>query len=154
MDTATKEVSMERPFVAENARERARLRALVARLTDEDLSRPLHAGWTTAAALAHLAFWDQRMLVLIRKWGKSGVTSSPVDVDTMNDALLPLLLALTPRVAANLAGSSAEAIDRELEKASSQLIAEIERCGEVRLNRSIHRKLHLDEIESLLQAKA
>lgn len=145
---------MDRPFVIENARERERLRALAVRLTDEELSLPLYAGWTIAAALAHLAFWDQRLLVLLRKWGKSGVASSPVDIDTMNDALLPLLLAVPSRLAANLAVSSAEAIDRELEKASPQLIVEIEHRGDkARLNRSTHRKLHLDEIESFLQAR-
>jgi len=35
---------MERPFVAENTRERERLIALVARLTDEELSLPLEMG--------------------------------------------------------------------------------------------------------------
>ena len=32
---------MERPFVAENAKERERLRSLVERLTDKELSLPL-----------------------------------------------------------------------------------------------------------------
>jgi hypothetical protein len=49
---------MERPFIVENARDRERLRNLVARTTDEELSLPLGEGWTIAAALAHLAFWD------------------------------------------------------------------------------------------------
>jgi hypothetical protein len=63
-------------------------------------------------------------------------------------------LAIPPRKAANLAISSAEAIDRELEEASSGFIAEIEGLGEkFRLYRSIHRKLHLDEIEELLNSK-
>jgi hypothetical protein len=77
-----------------------------------------------------------------------------VDIDTTNDALLPLCLALSPRVAANLAVSSAETIDRELEEASPELIIEIEGLGdERRLYRSKHRKLHLDEIESFLQTR-
>jgi hypothetical protein len=53
---------MERPFVAENAKERERLRSLVERLTDKELSLPLGNGWTIAVALAHLSFWDQRIL--------------------------------------------------------------------------------------------
>lgn len=145
---------MERPFVAENAQARERLISLVARLTDEELRLPLGNGWTIAVALAHLAFWDQRYLFLMRKWEKSGVEPSPIDIDLTNDSLLSLWLALPPRVAADLAVSSAEAIDRELEEASSDLIAGIESLGEkFRLYRSLHRKLHLDEIEELLQKR-
>ena len=145
---------MDRPFVAENAQERGRLISLVSRLTDEELSLPLGNGWTIAAALAHLAFWDQRSLFLMRKWKKSGVELSPIDIDLTNDSLLSLWLALPPRTAANLAVSSAEAIDRALEEASSDLIAAIEGLGEkFRTYRSIHRKLHLDEIEELLQKR-
>jgi len=138
---------MARPFVAENAQERGRLISLVSRLTDEELSLPLGNGWTIAAALAHLAFWDH-------KWKKSGVELSPIDIDLTNDSLLSLWLALPPRTAADLAVSSAEAIDRALEEASSDLIAAIEGLGEkFRTYRSIHRKLHLDEIEELLQKR-
>jgi hypothetical protein len=145
---------MHRPFVAENAQERERLLSLVARSTDEELSLPLGNGWTIAVALAHLAFWDQRSLFLMRKWKKSGVEPSPIDIDLTNDSLLALWLALPPRVAANLAVSSAEAIDRELEEASSDLIAAIENLGEkFRLYRSMHRKLHLDQIDEILRKR-
>jgi hypothetical protein len=145
---------MDRPFVAENAKERKRLRSLVKRLTDEELNLPLGNGWTIAVALAHLSFWDQRILFLMRKWKKSGVEPAYIDIDVTNDSLLSQWLAIPPRKAANLAISSAEAIDRELEEASSDFIAEIEGLGEkFRLYRSIHRKPHLDEIEELLNNK-
>lgn len=142
---------MDRPFVAENAKERERMGSLVERLTDKALSLPLGNGWTIAVALAHLSFWDQRSLFLMRKWKQSGVEPSPIDIDITNDALLSQWLAIPPRAAANLAISSAEAIDRELAAASSEFIAEIESLGEnFRLYRSIHRKLHLDQIEEFL----
>jgi hypothetical protein len=145
---------MERPFVAENAKERERLRSLVERLTDKELSLPLGDDWTIAVTLAHLSFWDQRILFLMRKWKKSGVEPSSIDIDVTNDSLLSLWLALPPRKAANLAISSAKAIDRELEEASSDFITEIEGLGEkFRLYRSIHRKLHLDQIEEVLSSK-
>jgi GAF domain-containing protein len=145
---------MERPFVAENAKERERLRSLVERLTDKELSLPLGNDWTIAVALAHLSFWDQRILFLMRKWKKSGVEPSSIDIDVTNDSLLSLWLALPPQKAANLAISSAEAIDRELEEASSDFITEIEGFGEkFRFYRSIHRKLHLDQIEEVLNSK-
>jgi len=145
---------MERPFVVENAKERERLRSLVERLTDKELGLPLGNGWTIAVALAHLSFWDQRILFLMRKWKKSGVETSSIDIDVTNDSLLSLWLTIPPRKAANLAISSAEAIDRELEEASSDFITEIEGLGEkFRLYRSIHRKLHLDQIEEFLSSK-
>ena len=143
---------MERDFVAENARERERLKSLVSRLTDAQLSRPLDPTWTIAVAFAHLAFWDQRCLSLIRKWKSSGVSPSPIDIDVTNDCLLPLWKALAPRAAANLAVLSAEAVDRALEEASSDLISAIMSLGErFRLYRSEHRKQHLDEIEQALK---
>jgi hypothetical protein len=93
--------------------------------------------------------------MLIRKWDREGVAPSAIDIDVTNDSLLPLLLAIPPRTAAELAVSAAEAIDRELEEASSELIAAIEKLGEkFRLYRCIHRKLHLDEIEELLKSKS
>jgi hypothetical protein len=145
---------MDRPFVSENDQARERLISLAKRLTDEELKLVLGNGWTIAVALAHLAFWDQRSLFLMRKWKKSGVELSPIDIDLTNDSLLSLWLALPPRAAAELAVASAEAIDRELEAATPEMIAAIESLGEkFRLYRSIHRKLHLDEIEELLQKR-
>ena len=143
---------MDKPFVAENARELERLHSLVERLSDNELNHPLGNDWTVSVALAHLAFWDQRSLVLMRKWKLTGVEPSPIDVDVTNDSLQPTWLALNPRVAANLAVSAAEAIDNELAKCSPDLISEIESMGdEFRLYRSIHRKLHLDQIEESLK---
>ena len=147
---------MDRPYVTENTKERERLKSLVERLSDKELNLPMGEDWTISVALAHLSFWDQRALILVRKWKKTGILEpSPIDIDITNDSLLSTWRALPPRVAANLAVSSAEEIDRELAKASSDLIAAIERLGEkFRLYRSIHRKMHLDEIEKTLSSKA
>ena len=145
---------MDRSFIDENAKERARLCSLVERLSDEQLCTSMGNGWTIAVALAHLAFWDQRSLILMQKWKLTGVAPSPIDIDVINDSLLPLWSALPPRAAAKLAVSSAEAIDREIEEAPPELIFEIEKLGEkFRLYRSEHRKLHLDEIQNLLGIK-
>jgi hypothetical protein len=145
---------MDRPFVVENAKERERLRALVAGLTDEELSHPLGTDWTVAVALAHLAFWDQRSLVLMRKWGENGVSPCPIDIEVINETLLPLWAALPPGTAADLALAAAEAIDRGLAEAPEALIVAIERMGEkFRLYRSEHRKMHLDQIEEVLKKK-
>ena len=143
---------MDKPFVAENARELERLRSLVERLSDEELRRPLGTDWTISVGLAHLAFWDQRALVLVRTWKSNGIKPSPIDIDITNDALLPTWLALPPRAAANLAVSAAEAVDAELAESSPDFISEIEALGDkFRLYRSVHRKLHLDQIEESLR---
>ena len=146
---------MDRDFVTENKKERKRLKSLVDRLTDEELSLPLGDDWTIAIALAHLAFWDQRSLFLVRKWKKSGIVEpSPIDIDITNESLLSLWMAIPPRAAARLAVYSAEEMDRELEEASSDLIAKIESLGEkFRLYRSIHRKLHIDQIVEILNSR-
>ena len=54
--------AVDRSYIAENAAEFRRLRALVERLSDADLARPTPGGWTVSASLAHVAFWDQRIL--------------------------------------------------------------------------------------------
>jgi hypothetical protein len=146
---------MERQFVEANKKERERLRKLVDEITDDELSLIIYKeGWTIAVALAHLAFWDERRRVVIRKWKQKGVTPYSIEEDIINDALLPLLLAIPPRKAADLSILTAETLDHELEELSPELITAIEALGERHaLDRSIHRKMHLDEIETLLKSK-
>lgn len=146
---------MERQYVIENRKGRERLLKLVKGVTDEELKLVIYKeGWTVAAALAHLAFWDQRRLGLVRKWKQKGVTPSRSDDDIINDALLPFLLEIPSRKAANLSVFTAEALDHELEELTPELIRAIEALKDRHaLNRSIHRKMHLDEIEALLKSK-
>ncbi len=142
---------MDRPFVVENARERERLRVLVAKLSDDELHLDLGGGWTVATALGHLAFWDYLSSSRIRQWKKRGVSASSLDIDLINDALLPLLQQLPVRVAANLAVAAAEAVDKELEDLPISIVEAIEALGDRRrLFRSMHRRLHLDQIEETL----
>ena len=79
----------------------------------------MEAGWTVAAVLAHAAFWDQRIVVLLDQWEQRGPSWTPPleverDGDWINDAAKALCLALPPRVAADLAVSVAEAVDRRV----------------------------------------
>ena len=138
-------------YSLENAAERQHLTALVNRLTDDQLKRPLEAGWTVAGVLAHLAFWDQRALLLLEKWKHAGVSPSANDVDIINDATRLLCVALAPRVAAQLAVSCAAAIDQAIESLEPGLLADVETKGTtVRLNRALHRSEHLKQIEQAL----
>ncbi len=138
-------------FAIENNHERERLVALIGRLHDDDLCRDAGGGWTISVIFAHLAFWDQWTLARIRKWKQEGIGASPVDFDVINDSLIPLCKAIPPWAAANLAIVAAEAVDRELEQLPVQMVEAIEATGDKRrLRRSMHRGMHLDQIEAIL----
>jgi Mycothiol maleylpyruvate isomerase N-terminal domain len=143
-------MSTDRSYVAKNDNERARLRSLVARASDADLAKPMPAGWTVASVLGHLAFWDQRILVLADAWerGIAPPVYNQEDVDWINDAGKPFLLALPPRKAAELAVAIADQVDRRVASFSATFIAQNIAAGSpLNLTRAEHRKEHLDEIE-------
>ena len=147
----------DRTFTTHNDTERARLRALVARLSDADLVRPMPGGWTVAAVLAHLAFWDQRILVLLERWEQSPSAVPPAingaDVDWVNDAAKPHFLAMAPRRAAELAVTIAEAVDAKVAALPDELLARNEAAGSpLLMTRATHREEHLGEIERALGA--
>jgi hypothetical protein len=151
-------MSVDRTFITENNTECARLRALVTRLNDADLARPMPAGWTIAAILAHLAFWDQRALLMLEQWEQSGLLAVPrglndTDVYWINDAAKPMFLALAPRAAADLAVAIAEAVDRKAAALADDFVAKNTAAGTpICLLRAEHRREHLDEIEAALKA--
>jgi len=149
-------MNSDRTFIAHNNAERARLRALVARLTDADLGRPMPGGWTVAAVLGHVAFWDQRILVLLERWEQAPSAVPPAineaDVDWVNDATKPLLLAMAPRRAAELAVAIAEAVDAKVAALPDDLLARNEAAGSpLLMMRAEHRGEHLREIEALFK---
>jgi hypothetical protein len=147
---------VDRSYIHDNDRERQRLEALVARLSDQDLARPLPAGWTVAAALAHLAFWDQRIVVLAEAWRRAGAAApppahDPANTDWINDAAKPLLLGLPHRTATELAVAAARAADRAAAELPDAFLAANAAAGNpLNLLRATHRSQHLDEIERAL----
>ena len=149
-------MAADQSYMADNTSERERLRALVARMSDGDLNRPMPAGWTVAAVLAHMAFWDQRVLVLLDRWERTGVEPShePVDGDWINDATRALCLAMPPHAAARLAVDSADAVDQKVEGLTPAMRAALEADeSPINLRRATHRREHLDEIERMIHFK-
>ncbi len=139
-------------YLSKNQASRARLAALVNRLSDQELMVPLEAGWTVSAVLAHLAFWDRRAEVLLDKWGREGITPSPLDTDIVNEVVRMYCLALPPRAAPELAVSAALAIDQAIEQLTPEMIRQVETIGTtVRLDRGHHRDEHFDQIEQALR---
>jgi Mycothiol maleylpyruvate isomerase N-terminal domain len=146
-------MAADRSYIAENDRERHRLEALVGKLGDAALGRAMPAGWTVAGVLAHLAFWDQRIVVLIDllKRGVTVPTEDPVQVGWINDAAKPMQLALPPRRAATLAVETARAADHAVATLSDELLARNAAGGGlINVLRAEHRREHLDEVEQVL----
>jgi hypothetical protein len=134
---------------------RERLNAMVHRLRDADLGRDLGDGWTVAAALAHLAFYDLRAAAMLNQWRRTGeVVASPLDAEIINRALLPLIANVAPRAAAQLALEAAEAADAAVAELELEpdLLEKIEAAGDLhlRLDRGHHRQEHVRQIEQAL----
>lgn len=149
-------MTVDRGYVEENDAQRERLKALVSRLSDAELSRPMPAGWTPTGVLGHLAFWDQRIVVVVEQWKREGAAAVPpaVDhgnIDWVNDAGKPMLLALAPRRAAEIAVAAAEAADGALASLPDEFVVANQKAGNpVIFVRASHRREHLDEIERAL----
>ena len=143
------------PYSQQNAESYERLKSLAHRLTNTDLALSTDYGWTVSALLAHLAFWDQRVLVILRRWQAEGFDPSPIDAMAVNESLKVICHALEPRTAVDLSLVSAEAVDAELETLSPDFVKQIEEHAQAtdtqfRMNRALHRSGHLDDIEALL----
>jgi hypothetical protein len=151
-------MTADRSYVTKNREQLERLRALVDKLSDQELAKPMEAGWTVAAVLAHLAFWDYRIVTLLDQWNASGTPPSSIDerhVDWINDAGKPLCLALPPRVAARTAVEAAMAADQRVAALTeAQLEANAKAGNPISVLRAEHRHEHLDEIERKLKASA
>lgn len=140
----------------ENARELERLRGLVERLTDEEVGSPVDEHWTVAGVLGHIAFWDGRVLALAQKLESgrpfSPSDDEPEDVDWINDAARPLIHAIAPREAAQLALRIAEETDRKVASLPPDRVFPNDPASPLNALRATHRAEHLDQIESALEA--
>ncbi len=116
------------------------------------------AGWTVASVLAHIGFWDARVMFLLDKWGRGAQPSAAdyesEDIDWATDSAKPLCLALPPRDAAQLALRLAKETDRMVEALSDETLEKI-RAAEspFNLSRAEHRKVHLNDIQRALSAE-
>jgi hypothetical protein len=139
-------------FVGENAASQQELRAMVASLSDSDLAQDMGGGWTVAAMLAHMAFYDFRAAAAVDRWShEDHIDPFPIDAQMTNITTTPLLLAIPPRLAAQLALQAAEMADGRmagLDGALAERIAVAKRS--VSLFRSEHRREHIDQIKKAL----
>ena len=54
-------MTLDPSYIEQNRASTERIRALAARLTDDEMQTKVGEHWTVAIALAHLAWWDRRV---------------------------------------------------------------------------------------------
>ncbi len=118
-------------------------------LSEEELSQPLGNNWSISVTLAHLAFWDQRVIHVIENAKKDKVLNAPLFDDQLNDILAPILEAIPPAEAARMAVNIAGTLDGLLEDCPPELIDQMMLVNNRLMERSLHRNDHLAQIESL-----
>lgn len=147
----------DRSYVVGNTRERERMRALIEGLDDDALAAPVNEHWTVAGVLGHIAYWDIRVLVLAEKVDR-GEPWAPGDADPagdwLNDSTRPLIHAIRPRDAAELALRVAEQTDAMVARLPIDRMHPFDPDSPISADRADHRAEHLDEIEAALQARA
>ncbi|HNP72771.1 MAG TPA: maleylpyruvate isomerase N-terminal domain-containing protein [Kouleothrix sp.] len=140
----------DRSFVERNRASTERIRALAASLSDADMRRPVGAHWTVSIALAHLAFWDRRVMYVLDKTEQEGALFVPEIDIFVNDLSLPLWAAIPGAEAARIAIETAEELDRRLEAYPPHLLGLIHAYNVRWVERALHRGEHLDEVDAAL----
>ena len=146
----------DRPYIAANTRQRERLRALVERLDDDALKAQVNEYWTVAGVLGHMAYWDIRVLVLAEKIDRGepwAAGDAEPEGDWLNDSTRPLIHAIAPREAAQLALRIAEETDVLVARLPLDRMWPGEADSPINPARGEHRGEHLDEIEAALHAR-
>ncbi len=147
-------MNLDRSFVELNRLATDRMRALAARLTDEELRHPVGKHWTVAIVFAHLAFLDRRAQYVLEATEREGRVVNP-DYDIfVNDLALPLFAAIPPRRAAEIAIETAMTLDRRLEAYPVDLLELVYTERRRYVFRADHRNEHLDEAGAALNSGA
>ena len=143
----------DRAYIQVNDRERERLRAFINRVDDDALAAQANQSWTVAAVLGHMAYWDIRVLVLAEKIdrGEPWVAGdAEPEGDWLNDSTRPLIHAISPRAAADLALRIAEETDARVAVLPLDRMYPLDPDSPISPARSEHRGEHLDELERAL----
>lgn len=144
-------MALDRSFVEQNHASTARIRTM-AKLSDKELQYRVGEHWTVAITLAHLAFWDERVLHVLEMTEQNGKLF-PVEVDVVvNDLSLALWAAIPPRKALRLAIETAEKLDKRLEEYPLKLLEEVFAHNKRWVIRALHRNEHLDQADAGLKA--
>jgi hypothetical protein len=144
---------MDAGYTQRNREQTERLRAL-GRLSDHDLARPVGEHWTVGVALAHLAYYDGRVLGTLEASSRHGIPRLWWGADetrAVNDARLEVWRAVPPREALDQAIRTAEALDSLIAALPPDFASSVAEERHLALDRSVHRAEHLDEIERAIR---
>jgi hypothetical protein len=136
-----------------NRKSTERMQLILNGLSEKELSRTIGNNWSISTTLAHLAFWDQRVIHVIETAKKNHVLNAPLFDDQLNDILAPILDAIPPAEAARMAVNIAGTLDGLLEECPPELINQMMTVNNRLVERSLHRNDHLAEIESTIKGK-
>jgi hypothetical protein len=143
---------VDRSHDGRNDASRERLRELASAMDDAALERPADGEWTAGMLLAHLAFWDR---FVAQRWDHAARTGRAVPInldsemtDLLNDASLEQWRALPGRQAVELAVAAAATVDAVIAGLDDERVQAVLDAGYTRLvDRSVHRRLHLDALD-------
>jgi hypothetical protein len=144
-------MAVDRTFIQRNQASTRRIRETAERLSDEEMQTPVGEHWTVAIVLAHLAFWERRVMYVLDQTEKQGKLFIPEIDIFVNDLSLPLWAAIPPRAAARIASEAAETVDERLATFPPALLEEIYAYNKRWVERSLHRGAHLDEADAALK---
>ena len=139
-------------YVAENAAARQRVLDLVRGLTDDQFRASIGDGWTIAAELAHLAFWDRTHIARLRRArdeGLAGPPPLPVGMtDIVNDSALAGWREIPGAAALQLFEAASCDADEYIASLDPETVEGVRAAGSPRLiERFRHRTEHAEAIE-------
>ena len=144
-------MTLDPSYIEENRASTERIRELAGRLTDEEMQTKVGEHWTVAIALAHLAWWDRRVMYVLDMTARDGKLFVPEIDIFVNDLSLPLWGVIPPRDAARICIETSQMLDKQLEEYSPELLEEIFNYNKRWVIRALHRNEHLDEVDSALK---
>ena len=128
-----------------------RIKKLATSLTDDEMQTRVGEHWTVSIALAHIAFWDRRVMYVLEMTAKNGKLFIPEIDIVVNDLSLPFWAAIPAREAARIAVETSEDLDQRLEVYPQDLLEEIYNYNKRWVVRALHRNEHLDEVDAALK---
>ena len=146
-------MSLDPNYIQLNRASTERIKQLAASLNDEEMQTRVGEHWTVAIALAHLAWWDRRVMYVLDMTVKNGKLFVPEIDIIVNDLSLPLWAAIPPREAARIAIESSADLDAQLEAFPQDLLEEIYNYNKRWVVRALHRNEHLNEVDAALKAR-
>ena len=145
-------MTLDPSYIEENRASTERIRELAGRLTDEEMQTKVGEHWTVSIALAHLAWWDRRVMYVLDMTARDGKLFVPEIDIFVNDLSLPLWAVIPPRDAARICIETSQMLDKQLEEFSPELLEEIFNYNQRWVIRALHRNEHLDEVDSALKS--